>query len=127
MKTKPPAGRQFPKGVSGNPGGRPKELREVIELARAHAPDAVETLAEIMKDTEAPPAARAAAANSLLDRAYGKPVQAIEAKTEEMSFIQLVQQIATRPPPPPPAHLGEIMTVEKFRAIEAGKIVGGAA
>jgi hypothetical protein len=29
------------------------------------------------------------------------------------------------PAPPPPAHLGEIMTVEKFRALEAGKAVGG--
>jgi hypothetical protein len=27
------------------------------------------------------------------------------------------------PTPPPPAHLGEIMTVEKFRALEAGKTI----
>ena len=27
-------GRPFPPGVSGNPGGRPKELRDITELAR---------------------------------------------------------------------------------------------
>lgn len=30
-KRKPPRGRPFPKGVSGNPGGRPKEAKELRE------------------------------------------------------------------------------------------------
>jgi hypothetical protein len=71
-------GRPFPKGVSGNPGVRPKELREVIELARAHGPEAIAVLADIMNDPESPPAARVAAANALLDRGWGKPAQAVE-------------------------------------------------
>jgi hypothetical protein len=70
-------GRPFQKGISGNPGGRPKVLGDVQELARKRSPDAINTLAAIMDDQKAPPAARVAAANSLLDRGYGKPTQPI--------------------------------------------------
>lgn len=66
------------KGVSGNPGGLPKGLGEVKKLARTYTTEAVETLAEIMQDKGAPPAARVNAANCLLDRGYGKPVQQVE-------------------------------------------------
>src|ERR1044072_833408 len=73
----PGKGRPFPKGVSGNPGGRPKVLGDVQELARQKSPEAITTLANIMHDEKAPPAARVAAANALLDRGYGKPTQPI--------------------------------------------------
>ena len=73
----PGKGRPFPKGVSGNPGGRPKVLGDVQELARQQSPDAINTLVAIMQNEKAPPAARVAAANSLLDRGYGKPTQPI--------------------------------------------------
>src|SRR6185437_14081531 len=70
-------GRPFQKGTSGNPGGRPRVIGDVQELARERSPEAINTLAAIMDDTKAPPAARVAAANSLLDRGYGKPTQPI--------------------------------------------------
>lgn len=73
----PGKGRPFPKGISGNPGGRPKVLGEVQELARQKSPKAINTLSNIMHDEKAPPAARVAAANALLDRGYGKPTQQI--------------------------------------------------
>jgi len=72
-----PRGRPFPKGVSGNPGGRPRVLADVQELARAKSPKALDTLEAIMLDEKAPPAARVAAANGLLDRGYGRPTQPI--------------------------------------------------
>jgi hypothetical protein len=72
-------GRPFRKGASGNPGGRPKELREVVDLARSHGPEAIETLAEIMTNPESPPAARVAGANAILDRGHGKPKETVDA------------------------------------------------
>ena len=66
-------GRPFPKGKSGNPGGRPKAAHSIQELARKHAPEAIKTLADIAKNGT--PSARVSAAIALLDRAYGKPPQ----------------------------------------------------
>ncbi len=75
-------------GQSGNPGGRPKVLGEVRELARVHTEDALATLATIMKNEAAPPAARVSAAAHILDRGYGKPQQSI------VSTIRDVRQLS---------------------------------
>ena len=47
------------------------------ELAREKSSEAINTLVTIMDDPKAAPAARVTAANSLLDRGYGKPTQPI--------------------------------------------------
>jgi hypothetical protein len=65
-------GRPFEPGKSGNPGGRPRVLANVQEAARQYTAEAMEALATIMRDNKAPPAARVAAANSLLDRGWGR-------------------------------------------------------
>lgn len=67
-----PMGRPFPKGVSGNPGGRPRQ--DVTELARAHTVECVKALVEALKS----PRERVPAATALLDRGWGKPQQRIE-------------------------------------------------
>jgi Family of unknown function (DUF5681) len=64
----------FSPGKSGNPGGRPKGIAEVRELARKHTKDAITTLAELMNKAGSEQA-RIMAANSLLDRGWGKPTQ----------------------------------------------------
>ena len=63
-------GRPFQPGRSGNPGGRARAAHSVQELAREHAPEAIQTLADIAKNGT--PSARVSAAMALLDRAYGK-------------------------------------------------------
>ena len=45
----------FEKGQSGNPGGRPKVIAEVKELARAHTGEAIETLVSIMTNPKSAP------------------------------------------------------------------------
>lgn len=47
-------------------------------MAGTYAEAALEALAAIIEDKDAPPAARVSAATAILDRAYGRPVQALQ-------------------------------------------------
>lgn len=58
------------KGQSGNPGGRPKAVRDVAAAARLHTRAAIDCLANLLTCNH--PAARARAAEILLDRAWGR-------------------------------------------------------
>ncbi|GAJ29725.1 DUF5681 domain-containing protein [Acidomonas methanolica] len=75
-------GKGFVKGQSGNPGGRPRELQDVIRLARSHTMAAIDALAEIAGNKKAPEAARVSAANALLDRAWGKAKETVQISGE---------------------------------------------
>ena len=68
---------KFRKGESGNPGGRPKVLGEVPELARQHAPAVIAELARLALKAKNE-TARIAAIRELLDRGYGRPRQSME-------------------------------------------------
>ena len=63
--------RPFKPGQSGNPGGRSKAQIDVRNLAREHTREAIETLVLVMRNGK--PGEAALAANSLLDRGWGKP------------------------------------------------------
>lgn len=67
-------GRPFAPGQSGNPGGRPRTLIDVQELARQHTEQAIRTLVQALDD----PKLRVQAACALLDRGWGRPVQSVE-------------------------------------------------
>ena|SRR5215471_9127332 len=66
----------FVKGRSGNPGGRPKEVAEVRELARTYTKAAIQRLAEWMASDDA--RASVAASIALLDRGWGKSTQPVD-------------------------------------------------
>jgi hypothetical protein len=86
-------GRPFQIGQSGNPGGRPKVLHEVRELARTHCPAAIEELARLALNSKNE-ALRLAAIRELLDRGYGKPVPEIEGEVGAPIVIQLTEHEA---------------------------------
>jgi hypothetical protein len=63
--------RQWKPGQSGNPSGHAAAYGEVVKLARQLSVRAMERLSELMESEDERVAA--VAANSILDRAYGKP------------------------------------------------------
>jgi hypothetical protein len=74
-------------GQSGNPGGRPKAALNVQELARAYTEQAVRALVEALAD----PRLKVQAAVAILDRAWGRPVQAIAAENgASLSILHLI-------------------------------------
>ncbi|WPO42526.1 hypothetical protein [Tardiphaga sp. 42S5] len=79
-------GRLLP-GKSLNPGGRPKIVEEIRELARQHAPVAFKRVCDLVESADERTAL--AAAQEILNRAYGKPMQAIEQKVEHLDIRQL--------------------------------------
>jgi cytochrome c-type biogenesis protein CcmH/NrfG len=63
------------KGQSGNPDCKSKELLAIRALAQQHSATAFSTLAKFCKNAKSE-TARIHAANSILDRAFGRPPQA---------------------------------------------------
>jgi hypothetical protein len=90
-------GRPFEKGKSGNPGGRPRVIVELRELARRQAPDAIKELGRLALKARSE-TARIAAIRELLDRGYGKPTQILAA---EEAAEPGIRQIEVRFVPPP--------------------------
>ena len=87
VQNKKNTGNRWPKGVSGNPGGRPKGASEVRELARSHAPAAIARLRQLIDCKD--PSVAVSAAKAMLDRGYGKPEQSITTDGSPLVSIML--------------------------------------
>ena len=87
--------RKWKPGESGNPRGMDPGIAHVRELARQFTPEAIETLVEIMGDTDATKAARVAAANALLDRGWGKPDQSVSIDGGQ-SLLSILDELEKR-------------------------------
>jgi hypothetical protein len=78
-----------------------KEAREIQEMARRYAPDAIKAMGDILKSKVASDLAKISAANSMLDRGYGKATQTninatvnTDGKPSEVDEQELSRRIA---------------------------------
>jgi hypothetical protein len=74
-------------GQSGNPLGKPKGAGEIRELARQYVPDALAKIASLVRSNDEKVAL--AASQEILNRVFGRPVQAVEAETIKWDMGQL--------------------------------------
>ena len=77
----------FKPGQSGNPTGRPKSDATIRELAKAHTPEAIETLVEIATNQKA-------SSTAILDRGWGKPAQHVESINMQVSYLDFLDMLA---------------------------------
>lgn len=90
-KKRKPGGRPFPKGVSGNPGGRPKTDPEVKAILKAAAPDAARRLVEMMHSDNEKIAMWAI--TDILDRTQGKAIQEQAINMDVTGFLDVGTQV----------------------------------
>lgn len=83
----------FAPGVSANPGGKAKMPDEVKTALRAASPEAVALLVQVMQNPKEKTAYRLEAAKTILDRAYGKPVQAQDVSFDVNNTADVLAQI----------------------------------
>jgi hypothetical protein len=79
-----PNGRLVPGTASLNPGGRPKVVAKIQELARQHTETAIARIVELASSADERIAL--AAATELLDRGFGRPVQATQSTVEKVDY-----------------------------------------
>jgi hypothetical protein len=102
----------MPAGGKRPGAGRPKGSRALTliaptgermsfyEAARLYDREALRVIASVFMDEKQPTALRLAAANDLLDRAYGRPPVAVDATTREMSLKKIIYEVRWLPPDP---------------------------
>jgi hypothetical protein len=71
---------------------------EIRSLARKYTNKAIATLVDIMGAPNAPPAARVLAANSLLDRGWGKATQLVDVQGEIKQLVEVKLNVVQAAP-----------------------------
>jgi hypothetical protein len=126
-----PRGRPFPKGVSPNPGGRPKVLAAVQALARQHTVAAINELVRLMRAGESDHV-KLAAVKLLLERGWGQPCLPIAGADGESGIVVHVLKL-TEPeegrtpspePQPQPQRNGSAQPID-FHEVSARELRGG--
>jgi hypothetical protein len=74
---------------------------EIRSLARKHTHKAINTLVSIMVEPKAPAAARIMAANSLMDRGWGKAAQLVDVQGEVRQLVEVKLKLVQAAPAMP--------------------------
>ena len=77
-----------------------KTLTEIRSLARSHTRSALNILVQVMRNKDSTPAARVSAANAILDRGWGKAIQAIENGDHPLELIHRIERVIVHPENP---------------------------
>lgn len=86
--------------TGGRQKGTPnKATASLRDIARQYTDEAIDGLVAVLRDDGEPAAARVAAANSILDRGYGKPSQILSGDEEggPVSLVTKIELIGVRP------------------------------
>lgn len=79
----------------------PKALTEIRSLARSHTRTAINALVGVMKAKDASHAARVSAATAILDRGWGRPVQALQnGEDGALELIHKIERVIVHPENP---------------------------
>ena len=100
-------GRPFPKGVSGNPGGRPKGLVRRIREETRDGEELVDNMLRVFRAERESTKTRVEAASWLADRGFGRP--------QQTTLVGTVDEEASHSPY---AHLSDDELKAKLRLLE---------
>ena len=90
-------------GAGRKKGKVSQAKRDLAEMAKKYAEVALKTLVDVATDAKAPEAARVSAANGILDRAYGKPMQAVHVAGTMAGALTVTYVTAPTGPAPTPS------------------------
>lgn len=62
--------------------------RTIQQVAEGHVGEAMECLVDVIRDEKAHAGARVAAANAIINRAYGMPLQSVAATVEDVTNVR---------------------------------------
>jgi hypothetical protein len=102
----------MPAGGKRRGAGRPRGSRALTllaptgermafyEAARQYGEEALQVIVSVLRDAKQPTSLRLAAANDLLNRAYGRPPVAIDATPQELSPNKISHEVRWLEPDP---------------------------
>lgn len=86
-------GKPFEKGKSGNPNGRPKLPQEFKDLAKTKSLAALKKIIEVMENPNSDTKDVLRASEMIMDRAWGRATQPIDADVNATVGVKIVDDI----------------------------------